>query len=682
MRGKKWFILLASLALVLLASSVGVTRSSFVDLEGSTGNTFQAWTSRQWTQTTEDDFNAGVLYQTVDVQVGADADDGEEDGREYGTNSWKTDGYYEGENEGFIGYYETFDSPFEPGFRFDNITCSGTITNAYIELYFISEGHLGSPENPLTTTGAYLYGIDEADPATFSEADNTTWPSSRNRTTANVSWNKGYCSGWHQSPDISTIIQELVDKYTYTGTQAMSIYWREDTHTQGTYAMFELYGHDGSHTPRLHIEYTTVDTATSPGDVKLAVVSDWYDTSWTRRAPITISNTGSGLTDYQVKVDVTYDADMQPDFDDIRFVDSDGSTLLSHWRESYIASTSATFWVKVPSIPSGAKTIYMYYGNASASSATSGDATFIFFDDFEEHASGEDPDGWTDQGIDNFYVALHDSEKWFQVEGWDDWTKGSTASSMANIGDAVWSARIYYWQEGTNAWGGIGVHIDNGGVGYIVIIRDGGWYRADEAWGNASGWQSNTDIHFPLDTKGRIELITNGTNLDAYWYNPAGYSPEKVTVFTGFTMPSGTGKLDVHIERPGGGNTRWVDADDIIVRKYASPEPTTSVGSEQGMYVSSGAIASQVLDTGVDGARWDGLFWDEILESGTDITFEVRASDTLSGGFPDTSWVPVGGTSPVTSGLPSGRYLQWRATLTTSDTSNTPTLQEVRVYHY
>ena len=100
-------------------------------------------------------------------------------------------------------------------------------------------------------------------------------------------------------------------------------------------------------------------------------------------------------------------------------------------------------------------------------------------------------------------------------------------------------------------------------------------------------------------------------------------------------------------------------------------------------YANSGTVASQVLDTGVAGARWDALFWDETLQSNTDITFEVRASDTA---FTEDAaippWTSAGGASPVTSGLPSGRYMQWRATLTTSDTSETPTLQEVRVYYY
>ena len=103
-----------------------------------------------------------------------------------------------------------------------------------------------------------------------------------------------------------------------------------------------------------------------------------------------------------------------------------------------------------------------------------------------------------------------------------------------------------------------------------------------------------------------------------------------------------------------------------------------------GGYVSSGAIASQVLDTGAAGANWTELNWSETLEADTDITFEVRASDTSFAKDASTpSWTSVGGASPVTSELPSGRYVQWRATLSTSDNSKTPTLHDVTVsYSY
>jgi len=65
--------------------------------------------------------------------------------------------------------------------------------------------------------------------------------------------------------------------------------------------------------------------------------------NWIYRKSITVNNSsGSTLTDYQVKIDVTYDSDMQADFDDLIFTTSDGSTLIDYWLESKTDSTTAT----------------------------------------------------------------------------------------------------------------------------------------------------------------------------------------------------------------------------------------------------------------------------------------------------------------------------------------------------
>ena len=108
----------------------------------------------------------------------------------------------------------------------------------------------------------------------------------------------------------------------------------------------------------------------------------WWDTSWTKRKKIIIQeNSGNDLTDYQVKLTVSYDPDMQPDYDDLRFVDS-GGNLLDYWIETSNPA-NAVIWVKIPSIPeSSTATIYMYYGNALSSSVSDGVATFDWFDDF------------------------------------------------------------------------------------------------------------------------------------------------------------------------------------------------------------------------------------------------------------------------------------------------------------
>jgi len=120
-----------------------------------------------------------------------------------------------------------------------------------------------------------------------------------------------------------------------------------------------------------------------------------FNPSWTRRRAITINNTlnTNNLNGYQVNINVTYTPSMKSDFSDLRFTDSDGLTLIPYWVESYVSQVSAVVWVKVPSIPaSSTTTIYMYYGNPDASSASNGTATFEFFDDFETPLIS----GWAD----------------------------------------------------------------------------------------------------------------------------------------------------------------------------------------------------------------------------------------------------------------------------------------------
>jgi len=110
---------------------------------------------------------------------------------------------------------------------------------------------------------------------------------------------------------------------------------------------------------------------------------------WSYRIPITITEqSGNVLTDYQVLVTLDTASlisagKMRSDCGDVRFTDSDGTTLLNYWLEGGCNSTNTKIWVKVPNIPANSsKIIYVYYGNPSATSASNGDATFDFFDDF------------------------------------------------------------------------------------------------------------------------------------------------------------------------------------------------------------------------------------------------------------------------------------------------------------
>ncbi|MGB9895408.1 MAG: DUF2341 domain-containing protein [Thermoproteota archaeon] len=110
------------------------------------------------------------------------------------------------------------------------------------------------------------------------------------------------------------------------------------------------------------------------------------------RRPITIDNTKNpnSLANYQVLVTLDTASlisagKIRSDCGDIRFTDSDGSTLLNYWIESGVNTASTRIWVKVPSIPaSSTKTIYIYYGNPTATSISSGKSVFIIYDDFND----------------------------------------------------------------------------------------------------------------------------------------------------------------------------------------------------------------------------------------------------------------------------------------------------------
>jgi len=111
----------------------------------------------------------------------------------------------------------------------------------------------------------------------------------------------------------------------------------------------------------------------------------WYNDSWLYRKELVFNNTASGtnLTDFPVMVKLTSAnfnfSQAQSAGQDLRFTDSDGSTLLSYEIEKFdVSGSEAIIWVKVPQIDSASATdsIYVYWGNNAASDSQSADNTW------------------------------------------------------------------------------------------------------------------------------------------------------------------------------------------------------------------------------------------------------------------------------------------------------------------
>jgi len=105
---------------------------------------------------------------------------------------------------------------------------------------------------------------------------------------------------------------------------------------------------------------------------------------WNYRREVVIDNTknNNDLNNYQVKVilnstNFSWDK-ARSDGGDIRFTDSDGTTLLPYWIEKWdYINKYAIIWVKVNIPASSKKLIYLYYGNPSATNQGSIDSVFI-----------------------------------------------------------------------------------------------------------------------------------------------------------------------------------------------------------------------------------------------------------------------------------------------------------------
>lgn len=127
----------------------------------------------------------------------------------------------------------------------------------------------------------------------------------------------------------------------------------------------------------------------------------WYYHGFSHRVQHNLT-ASAGIADYQIKIVVVNDTGTsqgnihytthvsRQDFGDVRFTwlnsTSKREQPIPYWLESVYNGENATFWVKVPAIPTSPETatIYIYYGRSDAQTESNGDATFIFFDDFDD----------------------------------------------------------------------------------------------------------------------------------------------------------------------------------------------------------------------------------------------------------------------------------------------------------
>jgi hypothetical protein len=317
----------------------------------------------------------------------------------------------------------------------------------------------------------------------------------------------------------------------------------------------------------------------------------WY-ANWSYYRPVNIANNvASVLTNYETKLTLNTQAlitasQLQSKCQDLRFVGSDGMTRLGYFFEPVDCNSATTpVWVNIPSIPaSGTTTIYMYYGNASAASESSGDETFAFFDDFESGTIN--PAKWIIDGTDgNLPYADTSTKKYgsYALHSPTYNTNNNTYTMSANVPSSLATAGVFeaYALYGeTNRYHyafNYKLNIPDG-YGYTTVAAVTNWAYYTTARGfvnyspvtaySANTWYLVSEKYNFADKTANVNgtyypLINGSTAFGAQAllnYNGLG----------GTAMAQWGG-----IFEDSGGGAWWLD--DVRMRSYALTEPTGTV---------------------------------------------------------------------------------------------------------
>jgi hypothetical protein len=282
------------------------------------------------------------------------------------------------------------------------------------------------------------------------------------------------------------------------------------------------------------------------------------------------------------EIQALYQAKARLDYEDIRFTDSDGSTLLNYWQEA-----DGRFWIKVPSIPaSSTKTIYVYYGNPSATSMSSVQNTFIANSIYV--MSGSCTDSTNCGGMDNHAeadairgYAANICTKYVDRIDWGSPCDNSAFNS--NVRNYFYARfRFLFLPDVSGTWT-FGTDSDDGSE---LIKSNADMYGGIHEHTVITSWYGLHGVANSLTSRtGTISLVAGQAIWMEYLYeewtgNEGGRA--------GAQKPAGSMLILNTANFP----------NRIFARKYTSPEPTTSVGTEEVppssnfIYTQSSAVSS------------------------------------------------------------------------------------------
>ena len=326
--------------------------------------------------------------------------------------------------------------------------------------------------------------------------------------------------------------------------------------------------------------------------------SEWFNSNWDARKRISVVNDdASTYTNAAVKITVAYDSDMQADFDDLRFTDNDGLTILPHWFGSTTDSTVAEVWVKIPSLASEeVSTIYMYYNNPSATTTSSSTLVFVVADDFEDGDINEYSGETSEFTVNSSYAydgsyGLDSISDTARTESGGIYDLNQTVSQgetirfkqYIDISQSDETCTLFGVQSASAPSDNYGVCLDLNGTDRIALVRDAvdsadtspavtlgsanisastGWHTFEVDWG------TDDSIYVTLtDESGTVVATTSATDSNytsgglgfTFWFQHGGWDS-----YTSRPTLTNEPSILFGVEQTDGGAT-WLAAEDTEI---------------------------------------------------------------------------------------------------------------------
>ena len=391
--------------------------------------------------------------------------------------------------------------------------------------------------------------------------------------------------------------------------------------------------------------YLTGWTTSTNFPLKFFAAQPSWLPDWTYRKAHTIFGGNGSGTDYQLQLQIYYDSGIdsgntvylssncQPDFDDLRFTDNDGITLLSYWIEDYTYGGSATVWVKVNDNLDTDQTIYLYYGNPLANSTSNGDATFIFFEDFEG----------TSLNTTKWSVTTYASGNTFEV------INSELHADIVGLSSYAWSGYIFDTNEvfyDTN----FQVHVESRWSGYdysrgrahvstpFLIDNDTQvtgmdvsaygdymvtlytYFDSSSQWSSVSDYTSgNAVFDYRVSGGSGFNMQMSGTYSRLFSGTIAGFSyPFNLGLYAQLYFWTSNMYADVYY-------------DIVYIQKYSPTSPTHGIWEEEEVYVgiTGGQDCFSIGFSNPDDADSDGITNSDELRYGTNWLSNDSDSDLM-----------------------------------------------------